>query len=103
MSVDLAAVLVCGLATWCLAVLLYAWKGFRWLRDFVYSYSSVSKVFYVMDQALNCFWCCALISGIISMIGYWITPWLVFPLTCAGFAILAADGGRLIWRMMTDG
>jgi len=81
------------LACWRLATMVYyengPWKVFYRLR-------------YRIGDALDCFWCITLWTGLLVtpfVVWFW---WPLLPLALSGGAMLLSHGGRVIWRQMTD-
>jgi len=93
------------LATWCLSALLYYWNGFDWLRcrAGVYEVDELDCPLSFCGRLLHCFWCVALVVSVpVWALAYFI-PWALYPLACAGGAMLLSKGGRIIWAVMQDG
>jgi hypothetical protein len=103
------------LATWCISTLLYAWKGFDWLRTAAGVYGpyeiyyddltgeECQRVVTLHGRVLACFWCLSLLVGAV-LTPIVILEWrLLVPFALAGGSMLLSKGGRTVWRMQTDG
>jgi hypothetical protein len=103
------------LATWCIATLLYAWKGFDWLRvnTGVYGpYMTVHDpvtgkehriIMSFWGRVLNCFWCLSLIVGAVLTPVVLLEWRITIPFALAGGSMLLSKGGRTVWRLQEDG
>jgi len=103
MSVE--GIILGTLATFGLSALLYYWDGFEWLRtragvDMVDEYGRPVTFW---GRQLHCFWCISIWVSIPISVLVCTAPLSLCPLAYVGGTILLAQGGRIIWRAMTDG
>ena len=94
-----------SLATWGLSALLYYWDGFNWLRtragvDMV---DETGRPITFWGRQLHCFWCIAVWVSIPVSVLILTAPLLLYPPAFVGATIFLGQGGRIIWRAMTDG
>lgn len=97
---SIVGLLVAILATWRIAAALYyehgPWDTWRNLREWADEYSPF------WSKELNCFWCCTGIAALLVLPFYLWFPWPLYPVAFSGAAVLLAQGGRVIWREMTE-
>ena len=90
---------VCALATWRLAVIVWMGDSFERVRYKAGVYLDPQPF---LGKQLGCFWCvtmyCAILCGIAGFL-WW--P-ILLPLALSGAAVLLSGGGRIVWREMVD-
>jgi hypothetical protein len=92
--------LIAILATWRIAAALYFEYGpwNMWLR--LRQWADDNSPFW--SKQLNCFWCCTGIAALLVLPFYLWFLWPLYPVAFSGAAVLLAQGGRIVWREMTE-
>jgi len=88
------------LATWRIAAALnYEYgPGDVWLK--LRNWAAFKSPFW--DKQLRCFWCCTFWAALLVLPFYLWFWWPLLPIAFSGAAVLLTQGGRTIWREMTD-
>ena len=92
--------IIACLATWRIAAALYYEHGpwDMWVK--LRNHAALNSPFW--DKQLNCFWCCTGLAALLVLPFYLWFWWPLLPVAFSGAAVLLTQGGRIVWREMTE-